>query len=289
MGGVVVPPRRFLRPVSAIPSADIGALAPHAQRTRRLRAALAAVLVGLLVAALLLARGSGDAPSRLLPPGTSGIVVIDVSRSVDGQTYEPIADVLLQLIALREPVGVIAFSDVAYQLLPPGSPARELRPLLRLFTPEQSGVEESPWSPAFTAGTRISTGLELTRAIIERQQVGNGAVLLVSDLQTASSDISDMTEAIIAYRRAEIPLRIAALSAQPQNRRLFERLVGKDAFADVERSGVVAAATAATDGGKGPLPRAFLVVGALLLLALAVHERWCSRVEIREAPAGGSA
>ena len=280
--------RRFLRPVPAIPSADIGALAPYARRTRRLRAALAAVLVGLLVAAVLLARGSDDAPSRLLPPGTSGIVVIDVSRSVDGQTYEPIADILLQLIALREPVGVVAFSDVAYQLLPPGSPSRELRPLLRLFTPEQSGVEESPWSPAFTAGTRISTGLELTRAIIERQQVGNGAVLLVSDLQTASSDIADMTEAIIEYRKAGIPLRIAPLSAQPQNRRLFERLVGKDAFADVERSGVSATAAAATDGGRGPLPRAFLVVGALLLLALAVHERWCARVEIREAAAGGA-
>ena len=285
--GVVVPRRRFLRPVSAVPSADIGALAPYARRTRRLRAALAAVLVGLVVAAVLLARGSDDAPSRLLPPGTSGIVVIDVSRSVDGQTYEPIANILQQLIALREPVGVVAFSDVAYQLLPPGSSSRELRPLLRLFTPEQSGVEESPWSPAFTAGTRISTGLELTRGILERQHIKNGAVLLVSDLQTASSDIADMTEAVIEYRKARIPLRIAALSPQPQNRRLFERLVGKDAFADVEPSGVSAAATAATDGGRGPLPRAFLVVGALLLLALAVHERWCSRVDIREATAGG--
>jgi hypothetical protein len=283
-----VPRRRFLRPVAAIPAADIGALAPHARRTRRLRAALAAVLVGLVVAAVLLARDSDDTPSRLLPPGTSGIVVIDVSRSVDGQTYEPIANVLQQLIALREPTGVVAFSDVAYQLLPPGSPSRELRPLLRLFTPAQSGVEESPWSPAFTAGTRISTGLELTRAILERQKVGNGAVLLVSDLQTASSDIADMTEAIIEYRKAGIPLRIADLSAQPQNRRLFERLVGKDAFADVERSGISATATAATDGGRGPLPHAFLVVGVLLLLALAVHERWCSRVDIREAAAGGA-
>lgn len=283
----VVPRRRFLRPVAAIPSADIAALAPHARRTRRLRAALAAVLVGLVAAAVLLARGSDDTPSRLLPPGTSGIVVIDVSRSVDGQTYEPTASVLQQLIALREPIGVIAFSDVAYQLLPPGSPSRELRPLLRLFTPEQSGVEESPWSPAFTAGTRISTGLALARAVLERQRVGNGAVLLVSDLQTASSDIADMTEAIIEYRKAGIPLRIAGLSAQPQNRRLFERLVGKDAFADVDRSGISATATAATDGGRGPLPRAFPVVGALLLLALAAHERWCSRVDIREAAAGG--
>lgn len=286
--GAVVPRRRVLRPVSAIPSADIAVLAPHARRARRLRAVLAAVLVGLVIAAVLLARDSDDTPSRLLPPGTSGIVLIDVSRSVDGQTYEPIATVLQQLIALREPIGVIAFSDVAYQLLPPGSPSRELRPLLRLFTPQQSGVEESPWSPAFTAGTRISTGLELTRAIIERQRIGNGAVLLVSDLQTASSDIADMTEAIIEYRKAGIPLRIADLSAQPQNRRLFERLVGKDAFADVERSGVSATATTAADGGRGPLPHAFLVVGALLLLALAAHERWCSRVAIREAATGGA-
>ena len=243
------------------------------------------MLLSLVVAGVLLARGSDDTPSRLLPPGTSGIVVIDVSRSVDGQTYEPIARVLRQLIA-GEPVGVVAFSDVAYQLLPPGSPSRELRPLLRLFTPEQSGVEESPWSPAFTAGTRISTGLDLTRTIIDRQHLGNGAVLLVSDLQTASSDIADMTEAIIEYRKAGIPLRIAGLEPQPQNRRLFERLVGKDAFTDVERSGVRAAATAVPEGGRGPLPRAFLVVAALLLLALAVHVRWCSRVEIREAAAG---
>ncbi|MDX6438253.1 MAG: hypothetical protein QOF45_836 [Gaiellaceae bacterium] len=279
--------RHFFRPVAAIPSADIGALVVYARRTRLVRASLAALLVGLLVAAVLLARDSDDQPSRLLPPGTSGIVVIDVSRSVDGQTYEPIARVLRHLIALGEPVGLVAFSDVAYQLLPPGTPARELQPLLRLFTPEEDGVEESPWSPAFTAGTRISVGLKLTRAILERQQVGNGAVLLVSDLQTASSDIADMTQAIVGYRKARIPLRIAALSPQAHNRAFFEQLVGKDAFAEVERSGGSAAATAGVDGGRGHLPRAFLVIGALLLLALAAHERWCSRVHISEAVAGG--
>ena len=280
--------RRLLRPVSAIPSVDTGVLAPYARRTRRLRAALAVVLVGLLVAAVLLARGSDNAPSRLLPPGTSGIVLIDVSRSVDGQTYEPIAGVLRQLIALREPVGVVAFSDVGYQLLPAGSPSRELRPLLRLFTPEQSGVEESPWSPAFTAGTRISVGLELTRAILEREHVKNGAVLLVSDLQTASSDIADVTQALIAYRKDGIALRIAALSPQAQNRAFFESLVGKDALATIERSGRVSATAAAgADGAARPLPRAFLVVGGLLLLALGAHEWWCSRVDIREAVAGG--
>ena len=286
--GVVVPRRRFLRPVSAIPSADIGALAPHARRTRRLRAALAAVLVGLVVAGVLLARGSDDTPSRLLPPGTSGIVVIDVSRSVDGQTYEPIANILRQLIALREPVGVVAFSDVAYQLLPPGSPSRELRSLLRLFTPEQSGVEESPWSPAFTAGTRISTGLDLTRRIIDRQHIGNGAVLLVSDLQTASSDIADMTEAIIEYRKAGIATTDRrARAATPESPPV--RAVGREGRVCRRRAvrRTSAAATAAPEGGRGPLPRAFLVVAALLLLALAVHERWCSRVEIREAAAGG--
>ena len=246
------------------------------------------MLVGLVVAAVLLARGSDDTPSRLLPPGTSGIVVIDVSRSVDGQTYEPIASILRQLIALREPVGVVAFSDVAYQLLPPGSPSRELRPLLRLFTPEQSGVEESPWSPAFTAGTRISTGLELTRAILERQHIRNGAVLLVSDLQTASSDIADMTEAVIEYRKAGIALRIAALSAQAQNRRLFERLVGKDAFADVERSGVLRRPRPPPRMAAGGLSRARSSSSASCFSSRSrAHERWCSRVDIREAAAGG--
>lgn len=278
--------RRFFQQVAAIPSADMGALAMYARRTRVVRASLAALLVGLLVAAILLARGTDDQPSRLLPPGTSGIVVIDVSRSVDGQSYEPIARVLRHLIALGEPVGLVAFSDVAYQLLPPGTPARELQPMLRLFTSEEDGVE-SPWRPAFTAGTRISVGLELTRALIERQQVGNGAVLLVSDLQTASSDIADMTQAIVGYRKARIPLRIAALAPQAQNRAFFEQLIGKDAFAEVERSGGSAAASAGVDGGRGHLPRAFLVVAGLLLLALAAHERWCSRIHISEAVAGG--
>jgi hypothetical protein len=283
----VVPRRRFFRPVAAIPSADIGALAPYARRTRVVRASLAALLVCLLVTAVLFARRTDDQPSRLLPPGTSGIVVIDVSRSVDGQTYEPIARVLRQLISLGEPVGLVAFSDVAYQLLPPGTPARELRPLLRLFTPEEDGVEESPWSPSFTAGTRISVGLEHARALIEREQVGNGAVLLVSDLQTASSDIVDLTQAIVGYRKARIPLRIAALAPQAQNRAFFEQLIGKDAFSEVARSGGSSAASETLDAGRGHLPRAFLVVGALLLLALAAHERWCSRVEISEAVAGG--
>ena len=131
---------RFRRPTSARSRRTRAAPAACAPRSRRYCSASSSP-------AVLLARGSDDTPSRLLPPGTSGIVVIDVSRSVDGQTYQPIASVLRQLIALREPVGVVAFSDVAYQLLPPGSPSRELRSLLRLFTPEQSGVEEARGAP----------------------------------------------------------------------------------------------------------------------------------------------
>ena len=128
--GVVVPRRRFLRPVSAIPSADIGALAPHARRTRRLRAALAAVLLGLVVAGVLLARGSDDTPSRLQPPGTSGIVVIDVSRQSLGDGARAVApagfDVVFVCPRKSEAVAEAARAEAAggtlllFTMAPPG-------------------------------------------------------------------------------------------------------------------------------------------------------------------------
>jgi hypothetical protein len=64
-----------------------------------------------------------------------------------------------------ERFGVVLFSDDAYEALPPGTPARELRPFVRFFAPhpryqhDASGAlrPRSPWDQSFSAGTSISS------------------------------------------------------------------------------------------------------------------------------------
>ena len=230
--GVVVPRRRFLRPVSAIPSAS-SARWRRTRATARLRAALAAVLLGLVVAGgATRAPAQTSTPSRLLPPGTSGIVVIDVSRSVDGETYQPIASVLRQLIALREPVGVVAFwigptscCRRARRRASFGRRCASSRPSRVVWrrargAPPSQPVHGSP--PGLTRRARSSTAASTS---------GTAPCSSSAICQTAQTcAIADMTEVIIEYRKAGIPLRIAGVEPQPQNRRLFERLVGKDAL-----------------------------------------------------------
>ena len=61
------------------------------------------------------------------------MLVLDVSRSIKPEANRTITDVLQQLIRSQSRLGLVAFSDIAYQLLPPGTPSRELRSLLRFF------------------------------------------------------------------------------------------------------------------------------------------------------------
>src|SRR6187551_254953 len=142
-----------------IPTTEPERLRPAARRTTALRAVLALALVAALAAAVLVARSIDPRHAPLVPSGTTGMLVLDLSASVYEDAF---GQTIRKLARSGERTGVIAFSDAAYELLPPGTPARELLPLLRFFRPEAASstgeLPNDPWKD-FRAGTRISQGL----------------------------------------------------------------------------------------------------------------------------------
>src|SRR5439155_15225827 len=121
------------------------------------------------------------------------VVAIDVSASISGASSKRLLTTLKTIAASKAPIGLVLFSDAGYELLPPGSPAGELQPLIRLFTP--TGVDRegfpvfpaNPWAQGFRSGTRISAGLDEAREALARAHVREGSVLLVSDLDEPAS------------------------------------------------------------------------------------------------------
>jgi hypothetical protein len=267
------------RRTGAIPTAHPEQFGPVARRTRLVRAVLGISLVALVGASIALARGLHVKQAALLPRGTTGVVVLDFSTSIEPRSYRRIGSVLNELIAADASVALVIFSDVSYELLPPGTPARELKPLLRFIAPQGSTLPENPWTSSFRGGTRISTGLELAREMLKRDRVRNGTVLLVSDLETASSDISALTRVLTGYESSGIPLRIVALAPLRDDRFFFQSIVGKDAF--VEPLAPARAADASREVRvTGSRPRWLLIAASLLVLLLAANEHWCGRLVV---------
>jgi hypothetical protein len=229
-----------VRATQAIPLGDAGSFTRRARAVTRLRLALAAVALAAAAAFLAASLRPAPAPAALLPPSSSGVVVLDVSASISSDTYARIGATLDRLIRSDGAYGLVLFSDTAYQALPPHTPARELRPLRRFFEvgrQEGSGAlpeaPRSPWTQAFGAGTRISTGLELALEVIRRDRLVDPAVLLVSDLDDDSGDVERVSRLAIAYRRAGIPLHVVGLNADPEDAAFIRRfLTEKGSFTE---------------------------------------------------------
>src|SRR5262245_7117948 len=99
----------------AIPLGTTAALAGAARRTLFLRVALAVVLVALVASAAATGRSNAAASRGLLPKGGSGMLVLDVSRSIKPEADKTIVRVLDELIASRSRIGLVVFSDIAYE------------------------------------------------------------------------------------------------------------------------------------------------------------------------------
>src|SRR5919108_6543373 len=127
-----------------IPIATTADVAPAVRRTLLIRVVLAAVLIGLVVLAMETGRSRAAAGRGLVPGGVGGMLVLDVSRSIKPEANRTITQVLQQLIDAHARIGLVAFSDIAYELLPPGSPSSELRPLLRYFAPARAVPRTGP-------------------------------------------------------------------------------------------------------------------------------------------------
>ena len=263
-----------------VPTGDLPSLEAAERRTRAIRLLLVLALLALFAGTVLLARGLQSGETALLPAGRSGVVVLDLSRSVDPDALRRTGGVLRSLIRSNASVGLVVFSDVAYELLPPRTPARRLEPMLRFFTETDGRFPDNPWAPTFRAGTRISHGLEIARAMLVNGHVRNGSILLVSDLGTSSGDEVRLTRALVSLRNGPIPLWIVPLNPLARDRALFERLLGKGAFVATTNGGFAGASPSAGLRSSAAAPVSLLVAGGALLLLLALNELWCGRLEL---------
>jgi hypothetical protein len=263
--------------VRPIPYGELDAVAGSTRRTLFLRALLGAAAVAVAATVVVLGRGEA-APASPLPAGTDGLVVLDLSASISTDTYARIGATLDRLAETGGRYGLIVFSDTAYLALPPGTPAEELRAFARRFDlPEQTGgaiaIPTSPWTESFSAGTKISTGLQLALDTIRAKRLGRPAVLLVSDLDDDVGDLERLTSTALAFRRLQIPVRVVGLNAAPEDERYVERLLRNS-------SDLSAASLPGQEDGGGRGLRIPLFLAALAAaVVLAARELVVTRVE----------
>jgi hypothetical protein len=208
-------------------------------------------------------------PTSYFAEGGNGIVVIDLSASVDPRANQLLAGLLRTLADSDQRLGLVVFEEQAYELLPPGTRGDEIRPMLRFFgTSTPVFGADTPWSRSFLGGTSIGLGLQLARQIVER--TGSGSVLLLSDLEDSSSDVPLLTDEIGLYRKQGIRLRVLPIFPNATSLALFTGLVGTDAMVGedalhenasvAERQSVVAA-----------FPTVFVLLVVALLAGLAAN------------------
>ena len=267
--------RRMRTRASGIDSHETVVLGGVSRRTQLLRATLVVVALALLGAAVASARHLDTRERGLLPSRSNAVVVLDLSLSITDEDYNRVRAVLRRLVEEDAPIGLVVFSDIPYELLPPGTPASEMRPMLRLLVPPRLGPPVNPWVGTFRSGTRISAALDLAKAMLERDGVERRAIFLVSDLETAPDDVPHLTSTIADLRRADVDFRVFALGPSSDSRKLFSGLLQKDAF-------VVPLDPTGLDSGHSEsgsrVPATMLALGGLLFLALAFHERFGGRL-----------
>ena len=262
-----------------IPIADFGRLDRARRRTRFVRVLLVVALVALVAAAAAAATRTSGRTFRFLPKSSNGIVVLDLSASISSDTFERIGETLRQLASTNGRYGLVVFSDVAYQALPPGTPAAELRPYARFFTlpPARGGFlpafPANPWTTSFSGGTRIAAGLGLALRVIQSEHLAHPGAILVSDLDDDPGDLKSLASVALAYRKLKIPVRIVALNPEPQDEQLFSTLL---AGAATVRHATLPGERSVERGPRVPPLLAALTV--VVAIALALNELWSARL-----------
>jgi hypothetical protein len=283
-----------------IPVADAPALGRAARRTTVVRLLLVVALLGAAALAYLFATELDARPSSYFAEGTTGVVVIDFSTSIDPGKYRRIGRVLHTVAETSQPVGLVVYSDAAYEAIPPGTRGDVLRPLLRFYerpdrrlAPRVRGgfgapvfreLPASPWQRTFRGGTRISAGLSVAREMLVRDRVQGGSVMLVSDLDDSPFDTARLGDEAIRYRRAGIDIRLVPLSPAAEDRELFMRLFGPEAFVD-HRELLANSELEERRTLVGSFPAALVGVAVALLLLLALNERLNARLHWRRVEA----
>jgi VWA domain-containing protein len=265
----------------SLPLADAPRVWSASRRTRLLRVLLAIVLLGLLVSLLVSSLRLKTRPTSYFAEGGGGLAVVDFSKSIDPRSFRRMSTILRTLADSNQRLGLIAFSDDAYMMLPPGTRGDEVRPMLRFFTGKEFTTLASiqtPWSAAFLGGTQIASGLRAARLEFEREGIKHGSVLLISDLDDSSTDIPIVTEELTTYRREGLRLRIAPLFAAPENLAFFAGLAGPGSVLGSQEL-LDNSKVAESQSVVGSFPKWLFFGGALVLLGIALNERLTRRLE----------
>ena len=275
---------------AALPLADAPSLAQLARRTAILRWILLLAIAAVAVAALVSTRQMRVGESAFFAPGSAGVVVLDLSSSTEAAPPEEIELALRRVARSGRRAGLILFSDVAYEALPPSAKAAELTPFIRYFhvtQPDASApfnpwvrptrTRANPWT-SFRAGTRISAGLKLARRALERSE--SRGVVLISDLNDSLFDVPQLSRTLRDYLRDGIRLRVVPLNPSFADRAFWENRLGKAAFIPEP---VLAKDPAEKHAARvlGSFPWRFVVLGVLLALGLAINELFGNRLTWR--------
>jgi hypothetical protein len=271
---------------AGLPLAEPRALWRFRNRTRVVRLLLALALLATAAGALVLARSGSAAATPFLGTASRGIIVLDLSASVESATLNQMQATLARLAASKGDYGLVIFSDQAYEALPPGTPASELGAYAAFFRPGTVGVAQgpsgapltlsayppNPWSTGFSLGTQISQGLVLARTLILSAHLQNRDVWLVSDLGDEASDFPLVTAAARQYAASGIALHLLPLNPLKYDLHFFEKLnlPGR-------------ATSTPPPKQKGHSHRGFpvglAILGILLAALLAVNELWSRPLE----------
>jgi len=165
-----------LRKASAVPFADLPQVHTRAHRTAAIRVGLALALAATVALLFAAARSAGAGRAAVFPEGTcTGVVALDMSASISGPTYARVATTLRGIVNANQSIGLVMFSDTAYELLPPNSPPGALQQFIPFFTPlrfygSTPIFGQTPWD-TFMGGTQIAPGLETARQSLKRAHI----------------------------------------------------------------------------------------------------------------------
>ena len=310
----------------AIPLAGLRELRFPLLRTALIRIGLALVLLVLLAGAFWIVKDDDAvAGTALIPGNQGGVIVLDLSASIGSTPHLRTAHALRYIQQTHQSFGLVLFSDTAYEAVPPGTSHTEMKPFMRYFgnvrlypcfrrgtrpcpagtyqVPENTtnaeynrlveaasrgGSQVNPWAGSFRSGTRISRGLETARQILARDGMSGLGVLLISDLDDSLFDVPQLTQTLIRYRKEDVPIRVIGLRPAQDDRELFRRLLGDDAFVtrpELQRRRE-ALARERERGGSSDFPWAIFGASALILLLLGANEHLCGRLTWRRTARG---
>ena len=115
--------------------------------------------------------------------------------------------------------------------------------------------------------------------MLARDNLADGSIVLLSDLETAPSDFAILTQTLADLRHDKVALRVVPLRPTDRGRALFGSVLGDRAILPTPTE-AGSPETTVRRTLHGSFPLALLLLSGLLLLGLAANELWCARLAL---------